>query len=128
MSIELTDTFIEKLGKVESGGDVAELARLFSENCEIGNVTLAAPLRGSNGAAEFWTHYQKTLGNVRSVFKNRIIADDRSALEWTTEGDDGEIRYSGVSILEHDGEKISRFFAYFDPAKLGNQLAERHHG
>ena len=25
-------------------------------------------------------------------------------------------------------EKISRFIAHFDPAKLGNQLAERHHG
>ena len=127
MSREITETFIKELEKVESGESVEALAALFSENCEIGNVTLAEPLRGSDGAAEFWTHYQKTLGNVRSVFKNRIVTDDRSALEWTTEGEDGEIAYSGVSIIEHDGKKISRFFAYFDPAKLGTQLAERHH-
>src|SRR5215218_2812853 len=128
MGRELTDAFIKELEKVESGGDVEELAELFADDCEIGNVALASPLRGTDGAREFWTHYQKTLGNVRSVFKNQIVAENHSALEWTTEADDGELGYSGVSIIEHDGEKISRFFAYFDPAKLGNQLAERHHG
>ena len=127
MASELTDAFIKELEKVESGGDVEGLAGLFAEDCEIGNVALPKPLRGANGAREFWTHYQKTLGNVRSVFKNHIVDENHSALEWTTEGEDGEIAYSGVSIIEHDGEKISRFFAYFDPAKLGNQLAERHH-
>ena len=127
MSVELTEAFITELEKVESGGDVQGLAALFSENCEIGNVTLSDTLRGASGAAEFWTNYQKNLGSVRSVFKNRIVSDNRSALEWTTEADNGEIAYAGVSIIEHDGEKISRFFAYFDPAKLGNQLAERHH-
>src|SRR5215203_2971794 len=121
MASELTDAFIKELEKVESGGDVEGLAGLFAEDCEIGNVALAKPLQGANGAREFWTHYQKTLGNVRSVFKNHIVDENHSALEWTPEGEDGEIAYSGVSIIEHDGEKISRFFAYFDPAKLGNQ-------
>ena len=128
MGRELTDTFTKELEKVESGGAVEGLAALFADDCEIANVALAEPLHGAEGAREFWTHYQKTLGNVRSVFKNRIVDENHSALEWTTEADDGEIGYSGVSIIEHDGEKILRFFAYFDPAKLGNQLAERHHG
>ncbi|HUR96784.1 MAG TPA: nuclear transport factor 2 family protein [Pyrinomonadaceae bacterium] len=113
---------------MESGESVEGLAALFSDDCEIGNLTLTKSLHGSAGAKEFWTHYQKTLGNVRSVFKNKIVDENTSALEWTTQADDGDVAYAGVSIIEHDGEKISRFFAYFDPAKLGNQLAERHHG
>ena len=35
-----------------------------------------------------------------------------------------EISYEGVSILEVEGDKISRFFAYFDPRKLGKQIEE----
>ena len=128
MAHEHVEEFIRLLGEVEAGGDTKALASLFTDGCEVGNLTLTQPLHGIGGAGEFWTHYQKTLGDVRSVFKNKIVDGDRAALEWETEGSDGKIHYRGVSILEYEGDKIVRFFAYFDPAKLGAQLAERHHG
>ena len=127
MSEELTERFIAELSRVESGGDVAGIADLFSPECEVGNNTLTAPLKGQDGAREFWENYRKSLGKIRSEFRNKIVSDDRAALEWTTKGDNDEINYEGVSILEFEGEKISRFFAYFNPAKVGTQLADRHH-
>jgi len=38
------------------------------------------------------------------------------------------VKYDGVSILETDGERITRFRAYFDAGALGRQLEGRAHG
>lgn len=130
MSSELAEKFIEALGKVESGGDVEEMAGLFIDDCEIGNVTLSETLHGREGVKEFWTHYKKTLGEVKSTFRNKIIGEGTVALEWNTEGrmeNGSEVDYEGVSILETEGDKIKRFFAYFNPSKLGTQLSQTAH-
>lgn len=125
MAQQLAEKFIEALRKVESGENVDSIVGLFSDSCEIGNVTLSKTLHGTDGAKEFWTHYKNTLGDVRSEFKNKVYADGTAALEWTTEGEtaDGHhISYDGVSILESEDGKITRLFAYFDPGKLGKQI------
>ncbi len=49
------------------------------------------------------------------------------AVSGATEGtsdDSREIAYEGVSILEIKGQIINRFYAYFDPAHLGEQIAD----
>jgi ketosteroid isomerase-like protein len=69
---------------------------------------------------------RETFGRVRSTIRNRIMTDNRTAVEWSTKGtsgDGGEIDYEGVSILKLEGQKIKRFYAYFDPAQLGQQIA-----
>ena len=77
------------------------------------------------GAREFRTKYRETFGEVRSTFRNRIVTPDRAALEWTTEGttaNGAPFSYEGVSILEIEGDLITRFRAYFDPEVLGRQI------
>lgn len=127
MADELTERFINALEKLETDGDLETIAGLFDANCEIGNVTLSETFRGPDAARKFWTNYHETLGRVRSKFRNKIVNDKTTALEWRTEGsaNDHEINYEGVSILETNGEKITRFFAYFDPGKLGRQMEVR---
>jgi hypothetical protein len=34
------------------------------------------------------------------------------------------VEYEGVSVLEIEGDKIKRFYAYFDPRKLGRQIED----
>lgn len=125
MSEKITEKFIDALGKLEETEDVETIVSLFGENCEVGNVTLTKSLSGSEGAKEFWTNYRKTFDEIKSTFSNIIITDGVTALEWTSEGtgsSGNEINYEGVSILEIEGDKIIRFFAYFNPAKLGHQI------
>lgn len=127
MSEQIAEKFIESLNELESSENVDSIATLFTENSEIGNSTLTESFNGIDGARNFWTSYRKTFGEVKSTFKNKIITDNASALEWTTTGtsvDGNEINYGGVSILETDGEKITRFFAYFNPSDLGHQIVE----
>ncbi len=121
----LADRFIEALLSLESSGNPDPLITLFTADAEIGNVVAPEKFHGSEGAREFWTKYRGAFENLQSTFRNRIVAGDRIALEWSTQGASGTgnpVEYEGVSILEVKGDRISRFHAYFDPAALGRQM------
>lgn len=125
MSEAITEQFIKALGELESKRDSEPLQQLFSENSELGNVIVPEKFHGPEGANQFWTKYRDTFDEMRSTFRNRIISEERAALEWSTQanGADGSpIEYDGVSILEFENGKIKRFRAYFDPAALGRQV------
>jgi limonene-1,2-epoxide hydrolase len=131
MTQEIAEKFIAALGELESGENVENIVSLFADDCEVGNTTLTETMHGRDGAHHFWTNYRKSFGEVRSEFRNTIYSDRTAALEWTSKGtaDNGHpIDYEGVSILEIDGDKITRFFAYFNPGKLGMQMTEGAHG
>lgn len=127
MENNLTEKFTAALKDLEANGSVEKIVALFADDCEVSNVTLTDNLKGADGAREFWTDYRKTFKKVSSNFKNKIAVDGTAALEWTTTGTSEkghEINYSGVSILEMKDGKISRFFAYFNPGKLGHQIID----
>lgn len=122
MAENIAKQFIDALHKLEADRDLETITGLFSEECEIGNVVTEDK---DIGAEKFWSSYRESFGEVESTFRNEIITGDRTALEWTTSGtnsDGHEFKYDGVSILETEGDKITRFHAYFDPNKLGKQI------
>ena len=132
MSEQTAKRFIEALGKLEAGRELEEIVRLFATDAEVGNVVSPEKFRGREGAREFWgAKYRDTFGEVRSTFRNVFADGTRAALEWTTEGtasDGRPVRYDGVSILETEGERITRFRAYFDAGALGRQLTGKARG
>ncbi len=122
MAKETGKQFIDALHKLESERDLETITNLFSEDCEIGNVVTE---NKDIGVREFWTNYRDNFDQVKSDFRNEILMDDVTALEWTTSGTTSqghEFEYDGVSILEIEADKITRFHAYFDPNKLGKQM------
>lgn len=130
MAEQIAERFIEALLELEANENTDNIVSLFADNCEVGNTTLTETMHGTDGALEFWTNYRKTFKDIKSEFRNKIHTDGTSALEWTSTGtaDTGHpFDYEGVSILEIDGDKITRFFAYFNPGKLGTQLTESAH-
>ncbi len=126
MSKEVADDFIEALRKLEEDRDVEALVEIHTEDCEVGNVSVAETFRGHDGLREFWTEYRKTLGEMKSTFRNVFATEEGAALEWTTQGtSNGEdVSYDGVSILEIEGGKVSRFMAYFDTRDLAPQIVD----
>lgn len=122
MAENIAKQFIDALYKLEFDRDLETIVGLFSEDAEIGNVVTEDE---NISASDFWQKYRDNFDTVKSVFRNEIVAGDATALEWTTTGttkSGGEFEYDGVSILETEGGKITRFHAYFDPNKLGKQL------
>ena len=127
MSMERAQRFMDALGKLEERGEPEDLLALFSDDAQVSNLASPRVFSGREGARAFWREYKTTLQQVRSTFRNVIAAGDRTALEWETQGtahNGAAVAYEGVSILEWDGERISRFFAYFDPHALGLELAD----
>lgn len=125
MSDDFGRRFIDALGKLEEANELDPLVALFADSCEVGNVVAPRTFEGKEGAHAFWRTYRETLGDVKSEFRNIIATDDRVVLEWSTTGANPEgkpIDYDGVSILEIEQDKIVRFWAYFDPAKLGQEI------
>jgi steroid delta-isomerase-like uncharacterized protein len=125
LSREVADRFIEALWKLEEDRDVEALVEIHTEDCEVGNVAVSRIFSGHKGLREFWTSYRNTFDEMKSEFRN-VFADDagRAALEWSTEGtsNGNRVSYEGVSILEIESDKVSRFRAYFDPRRLTEQI------
>jgi ketosteroid isomerase-like protein len=127
MAMERAQRFVDALGKLEQSGDLEPLLALFSDDAQVSNVASQRVFSGRDGARQFWSEYKGTLGRVRSTFRNMIESADRVALEWETQGtahNGAAISYEGVSIIEWDGDRIRRFYAYFDPHALGLEMRE----
>lgn len=125
MGANIAEQFIDALRALEERRELEAMIALYGEESETGNINAPEKFTGTEGAREFWTKYRETFGEVRSTFRNRIINDTRAALEWTTEGttaNGAPVSYEGVSILEIEGDRITRFRAYFDPEALGRQI------
>ncbi len=126
MTEDTTKKFVEALGKLEADRDLETICGLFTEDAEIANV-VTEDNHNKTDARQFWKSYRDNFSNVKSTFRNQIIAENTAALEWKTTGtssDGNEFEYDGVSILEIDANRITRFHAYFDPNKLGQQIVE----
>ena len=126
MAHEISEKFIEALHALEESRDVEKIAALFADGAEVNNVVTIENSHDLQ-ARDFWQKYRDNFGEVHSEFRNKIYGENSAALEWTTTGtsaDGGAIDYEGVSILETDGARITRFFAYFNPSKLGRQIDE----
>ena len=126
MSREIANSFVEALRRLEEDGDVEALVEIHTEDCEVGNVSVREAFRGHEGLREFWTEYRKTFGEMKSTFRNVFATEEGAALEWTTQGtSNGDaVSYDGVSILEIENGKVSRFMAYFDTRRLTHQVVD----
>lgn len=126
MSQQLAALFRDALSVLEETGNAESLASLYSDGAEVGNVLHPAKFHGPEGAHHFWREYRASFGAVRSTFRSVIVDETQAALEWETDGESLQgqrFRYSGVTILESDGGKITRSCAYFDPSALGEQIS-----
>lgn len=125
MSEEVAKKFMEALRTLEDSRDAEPLAALYTDDAAVGNLIAPDQFHGSEGARAFWTEYRGTFEAAKSSFRNVIAGDGSAALEWTTSGTSFEgqpFTYTGVTILEITGDKVTRSSAYFDPKALGRQI------
>ena len=113
----MADTFAKALQQAEESRDPGPLVRLFAEDAELSNYTHRES--GAEGARRFWSLYLDQFDEIRSSFSRLIEAEGQAALVWRSEGrlKGGQpIAYSGVSVLELDGDRVRRFETYYDSA------------
>jgi len=121
----VADRFVEALHKLEEDRDVEALVEIHTDDCDVGNVAVPRTFSGHDGLREFWTSYRDTFGDMKSEFRN-VFADEagHAALEWNTsaQANGNDVSYEGVSLLEIQDGKVSRFRAYFDPRTVNDQV------
>lgn len=119
-------TFIDALWHLEETCDVEPMAALYGADASISNPLVSLKHQGSDGARRFWTTYRASFKTIKSEFSHVLDGGDVAIMEWTSRGTgpDGAFEYRGVSVVEHNGEAITAFRTYFDPRRLGEELAE----
>ncbi|MDQ6656126.1 MAG: nuclear transport factor 2 family protein [Verrucomicrobiota bacterium] len=107
--------FKQALQQTEQTRDAKHVASLFAEGAELSN------LGGDHGtdAERFWSVYLQQFSEIRSEFTGEVVSDTGAALEWKSRGTTAEgkpIEYSGISLIEFDGDRVTSFRSYYDSA------------
>ena len=114
------ETFMTTLQQIEDSRDPEALVALFGEHAELLNLALTEPMKGMEGARKFWTNYLAAFEKIRSTFHHHLQTDDKAVMEWVSEGvmaGTGQpFNYRGISVVEYDGDKVSKFRTYYDSA------------
>ncbi len=119
MTSKIAEGFMKTLQQVENTGDVEPLVAMFTEDAELINLAMIEPLKGRDGARRFWQKYLSVFEGIHSKFINVVEGDRTAVMEWISEGtlSNGEsVNYRGVSIIEIDSDRVSRFRTYYDSA------------
>ena len=77
---EMTSCFMQMLQKIEETGEIELLVELFSNDAELMNLAMLEPLKGKEGAHQFWDKYLSVFNQIHSEFTNVIENNDASVL------------------------------------------------
>ena len=128
MPSQTAETFMKALVDFEKSGDAGPLAAQFADDAELWNLALGEPLRGPEGARQFWQTYRAAFAEVRSTFIHVIEGAGGIVLEWESTGSlpgGSPVAYKGASVLEEADGKVKRFRTYYDSAAfVGPKKAE----
>lgn len=109
---------MEALARAESERSPESLVGVFAPDAELWSVAKANTRKGTEGVREFWAAYLDAFRSVHSKFTSVLVEHGRAALEWQTEAvlaSGRRLTYSGVSLLDLDGDRVTGFRTYFDP-------------
>jgi hypothetical protein len=108
----LARRFIDALLRAEESGNADELVGLFDDDAELRSFVHDESLHGIDGARRFWREYLSSFQRLRSRFERVSDLDGLAVLEWVSEGtlaSGTPITYRGVSLVEHDGDRVRSF-------------------
>lgn len=130
MPKDLTQKFMQALQAAEVSGDVSPLVELYADDSTTTNLTQQVH-QGREGAREFWEKYLANFQTIRSEFHHTTDDDQSGVMEWTSKGQlkgGKPINYPGVSIIECEGGKVTKFRTYYDSAAFVLEMAENSAG
>ncbi len=125
----VAERFAAALQQAEQSGDVGPLADLFAADAELATLAKPDPVRGPDAARQFWTDYLKAFDGVRSEFTHTAAGGSTALLEWTSAGtrpNGHPFQYRGASVLEVDGDRVTKFRTYYDTAAFVTPVGTSH--
>jgi ketosteroid isomerase-like protein len=112
-------TFADALQTFEKDGDAAAFAALFTDDAVTRRFDARGERRGE--VEQFWQEYRSQFDSISTTFSDAVEGGDRVALEWTSDAtlaDGRPLQYRGVTVIDLDGDKISKLSTYYDSAQF----------
>ena len=117
-------TFASALQTFEKDGDAAAFAALFTDDAVTQRLDARGKRRGE--VEQFWQEYRAQFDSISTTFYDVVEGGDRVALEWTSDAtltDGRPLQYRGVTIVDLNGDKISKLRTYYDSAQFAATTA-----
>lgn len=128
MASEMAERFMRTLQEMEQSKDTRAMVDLFSESADLHRLTGDENAKGREGAQKFWQEYLSAFQKVTSRFTNVIETDNTAVMEWIAKAEPETaepFEYEGVSIIQVENGKVSRFRTYYDSARFVQTTAKR---
>ncbi len=128
MASDMAQRFMDALQTIENEGEAGAVVELFAEDASLKRLSQREAYEGRDGARQFWQEYLATFQRLETTFHNVVEAGAQVVLEWESAGTlpgGSPLHYSGVSILEFDGDKVGNFRTYYDSAAFLKEGASR---
>ena len=117
-------SFADALQTFEKDGDASAFAALFTVDAITQRLDARGERRGE--VEQFWQEYRAQFDSISTTFYDVVEGGDRVALEWTSDAtltDGRPLQYRGVTIVDLDGDKISKLRTYYDSAQFAATTA-----
>ena len=117
-------SFASGLQTFEKDGDAAAFAALFADDAVTQRFDARGERRGE--VEQFWQEYRDQFDSISTTFYDVVEGSDRVALEWSSDAtltDGRPITYRGVTVIDLDGDKVSKLRTYYDSAQFAATTA-----
>ena len=117
-------TFATALQTFEKDGDAPAFAKLFTDDAVTQRFDARGERRGE--VEQFWQEYRAQFSSISTAFYDVVEGGTRFALEWTSDAtltDGRPLQYRGVTVIDLDGEKITKLSTYYDSAQFAATTA-----
>ena len=118
---ETTRRFIAGLRKLEQDDNLDALADLFTDDAEVKSIDGHGPRTGPEGIRELFGEYLRQFERISTTFTQVTEGERHAALEWSSDATlpgGHRITYTGITVIDLDGESVSGFRTCYDSAAL----------
>lgn len=113
--------FMAALSELEQSGDTGPMAQLFTDDAPVESIDGMGPRQGKDGIMALFTTYRDQFEEVATTFTRVTESSSGAALEWRTSAtvrDGRHVDYTGMTVIDLDGDRVSGFRTCYDSAAL----------
>ena len=115
----VSDRFMAALHHLDEHADTGPMVELTAPGAVLRKLDRHQEETGPDGARVFWDDYRKVFSTISTEFTATLDGERGSSLEWVSRStltDGAELTYSGVTVIDVDGEQVTGVRTYYDSA------------
>jgi ketosteroid isomerase-like protein len=115
----VSERFMAALHHLDEHADTGPMVELTAPEAVLRKLDRHQEETGPEGARVFWDDYRSVFATISTEFTSTLDGETGSSLEWvsrSTLADGAELTYSGVTVIDVDGDQVTGVRTYYDSA------------